>query len=485
MRSTALATGLAESMGLPAEIRATTYWVAQLRYIGCTGHAHEVAVLFGDEIETRARTLLYDAADPFAVLRDVLGHARPQRRGVARIGTVLSLLAGGRRFAEMNFRTGCEVADLVVTRLGMDDAVRGALRHTFERWNGKGQPDGVRGDAIPLPMRIVHLTHDMEALARLRSPAEAIGLARDRAGATYDPSLVDAFVAIAPDLFDQLDKVDPWDQVVAGEPPPHRLVEGRALDEALTVAADFADLKSPHTAGHSRGVAELAADACRHAGLDGNDAVAARRAGLLHDLGRTGIPNSIWDKPSALTRAEVDRVQLHPLLTEQMLRRSPTLAALNPLAACHHERADGTGYVRGLTAAQMTPPARIVAAADRYQAMRQPRAHRPALSPATAAAELRRMAGEGHVDPDAAECILAAAGHRARRAPDTRPAGLTAREVEVLALVARGLTTRAIADQLVISPKTADSHIQHIYTKIGVSTRGAAALFAVQHALIR
>jgi hypothetical protein len=327
MRSTALAMWLSESMGLPTETRSTTYWVAQLRYIGCTGHAHEVAVLFGDEIETRARTLVSDAADPFAVMRDVLGHARPQHRGVARIGTVLSLLAGGRRFAEMNFRTGCEVADLIVTRLGMDDAVRAALRHTFERWNGKGQPNGVRGAAIPLPMRIVHLTHDMEALARLRSPTDAIGLARDRAGTTYDPSLVDAFVDIAPDLFDQLDKVDPWNQVVAAEPRPHRLVEGHALD-----------------------------DACRHAGLDKNDAVAARRAGLLHDLGRTGIPNSIWDKLSALTRAEVDRVQLHRLLTEQMLRRSPTLAALNPLAACHHERADGTGYVRGLTTAQMRRP---------------------------------------------------------------------------------------------------------------------------------
>lgn len=166
-----------------------------------------------------------------------------------------------------------------------------------------------------------------------------------------------------------------------------------------------------------------------------------------------------------------------------MLRRSPGLEQLKQVAACHHERADGSGYAKGLTASQMTPAARILAAADRYQAMTEPRPHRPALSPPAAAAELRRMAADGHVDPDAAECVLAASGQQANIAK-RRPAGLTTREVEVLKLAALGLTTKAIARQLVISPKTADTHIQHIYTKIGASTRGAAALFAMQHHLL-
>ena len=120
-------------------------------------------------------------------------------------------------------------------------------------------------------------------------------------------------------------------------------------------------------------------------------------------------------KPTSLTRAEFDRVQLHPLLTEQMLRRSPGLEQLNQVAACHHERADGSGYAKGLTANHMTPAARILAAADRYQAMTEPRPHRPALSPSAAAAQLRRMATEGHVDPDAAGCVLA------RRRPPGKP----------------------------------------------------------------
>src|ERR1700731_3632289 len=187
LRSTLLAIWLAEAAGLPAQVRDTAYWTAQLRYLGCTAHAHEVAVMFGDDIEARARTAVYDASNPAAVLRDALAHGLPGRRGVARIAAVASILAGGRRFAEMNFRSGCEAADVLAARLGMARPVRDALACTFERWNGKGQPNRVKGERIPLPMRIVHLAQDAEALARLRSPGEAVAVIRQRSGRAYDP----------------------------------------------------------------------------------------------------------------------------------------------------------------------------------------------------------------------------------------------------------------------------------------------------------
>jgi HD-GYP domain-containing protein (c-di-GMP phosphodiesterase class II) len=484
LRSTLLAIWLASSAGLGAGIRDTAYWCAQLRYLGCTAHAHEVSAMFGDDIGTRARTLTYDASHPAEVLRDAVTFGLPGQKGIARIGAVASILAGGRKFAQMNFRSGCEAGDALAARLGMSQPVRDALMCTFERWNGKGQPRGVKGDQIPLAMRIVHLTHDAEALARLRSPAEAVTLIRERSGRAYDPDLVTEFLRAGPGFLDRLEKLDPWDAVLAAEPAPHHTLSGEDMDRALEVAADFIDLKSPFTAGHSRQVAALAAGACRQAGLPAAEVARARRAGLVHDLGRTAVPNSIWDKPAALTRAEFDRVQLHPLLTEQMLRRADALAALIPLAACHHEKADGSGYFRGVTADQLSPAARILAAADRYQAMTQERAHRPALTPQAAAAGLRRMATDGHTDRDAAECVLAAAGHRAQPRPQAPPAGLTDRETEVLRLAATGLTTAQIAQRLVISPKTADSHIQHIYAKIGCSTRGAAVLFALRHDLV-
>jgi HD-GYP domain-containing protein (c-di-GMP phosphodiesterase class II) len=482
-RSTLLAIWLAEAAGLPAQDRDTAYWAAQLRYLGCTAHAHEVAVLFGDDIQTRARITAYDASSPAEVLRDAIAYGRPERRGLARLGAVAAILAGGRKFAEMNFRSGCEAADILAARLGMAQAVRDALACTFERWNGKGQPNQIKGERIPLPMRIVHLVQDAEALARLRSPGEAITAIRERSGRAYDPDLVDEFIPIAAELFARLDKLDPWDAALACEPGPRRVLDGAALDEALEVVADFTDLKSPFMAGHSRQVAALTAAACERAGLPPAEVRRARRAGLVHDLGRTAVPNSIWDKPGPLTRAELDRVQLHPALTEMMLRRAGALDALNPVTACHHEKADGSGYFKGLTSHQLSPAARILGAADRYQAMTQHRAHRPAMSPEAAAAELRRMAAAGAVDGDAAECVLTAAGHAVRRRRAALPAGLTTREAEVLALAASGLTTAQIAERLVISPKTADSHIQHIYAKIGCSTRGAAVLFALKHHL--
>jgi DNA-binding CsgD family transcriptional regulator len=199
------------------------------------------------------------------------------------------------------------------------------------------------------------------------------------------------------------------------------------------------------------------------------------------------FPNSIWDKRGPLTRAELDRVQLHPMLTEQILRRSPVLAALNPMASTHHERADGSGYHKGLRAGATDPAARILGAVDVYVGLTTERADRPAHSDAHAATELRRLASDGALDPEATEAVLTAAGHGERRRASRAmyPAGLTSREVEVLNLAARGLTTKEIAAQLFISPKTADHHIQHTYTKIGVSTRAAAALWAMEHDLVR
>jgi HD-GYP domain-containing protein (c-di-GMP phosphodiesterase class II) len=260
---------------------------------------------------------------------------------------------------------------------------------------------------------------------------------------------------------------------------------GDTSDDALAVVADFADLKSPFTAGHSRGVAALAGEAASVAGLSDDDARMVHRAGLVHDIGRVNVPNSVWDKPGALTRSERDRVETHALVSEQLLRRSPALAALGPVACAHHERSDGSGYHRRLGAAQQSVAGRLLAVADCYHALGEDRAHRPGRPPAEAAEEVRALAKAGRLDSDAVDAVLRAAGHAVGRRRTTLPCGLTAREVEVLRLLARGRTTAQIAETLVISPKTAEHHIGHIYTKIGVSTRGAAALFAMENDLVR
>ncbi len=261
------------------------------------------------------------------------------------------------------------------------------------------------------------------------------------------------------------------------------------LDDALTVAADFIDLKSPYMGGHSRRCAEIAGDAARVLGLEEEAVAGVRRAALVHDFGTTIVPNSIWDKPGPLTRTEFDRVELHPLLTEQMLRRSPALAVLNPVASAHHEKCDGSGYHKRVQADADDLGGCVLAATEVYAGLTTERADRLPFSPDDAAAELRELESQGVLEPRASRAVLVAAGHGEPRAPAGKrgrhPGGLTRREVDVLRLAARGLTTRQIADRLFISPKTADHHIQHIYAKIGTSTRAAAALWAMQHAVVQ
>ena len=174
---------------------------------------------------------------------------------------------------------------------------------------------------------------------------------------------------------------------------------------------------------------------------------------------------------------------MHPYLTERMLHQSEALAPLGAIAVQHRERLDGSGYPRGLSGAAISRPARILGAADAYQAMREPRPHRAERSADEAAAELRADVKAGRLDAEAVEAVLGAAGHRVSRRREG-PAGLTAREVEVLRLLARGLSNKEIAERLVISPKTVGNHIEHIYAKIDASTRAAASLFAMQHGLL-
>jgi DNA-binding CsgD family transcriptional regulator len=174
---------------------------------------------------------------------------------------------------------------------------------------------------------------------------------------------------------------------------------------------------------------------------------------------------------------------MQPYLTGRMLQQSEALAPLGAISVQHRERLDGSGYPRALSGAAISPSARILGAADAYQAMREPRPHRPERTAQEAATELRAEVRAARLDGDAVEAVLGAAGHRTVRRREG-PAGLTPREVEVLRLLARGLSNRRIAERLVISPKTVANHVEHIYAKIDASTRATASLFAMQHGLL-
>jgi HD-GYP domain-containing protein (c-di-GMP phosphodiesterase class II) len=311
----------------------------------------------------------------------------------------------------------------------------------------------------------------------------ALEVARRRRATQFDPELVDVLTREASVVFAGLDEETSWERVIGSEPALGSPLSAGETDSALEALADFADLKSPYMTGHSRGVAALASAAGASLGLGDERVDVLRRAGLMHDMGRLGVPNTIWDKPAHLSDAEMERVRLHPYLMQRMFSRLSGLAEVAWLAGQGSERLDGSGYPRALTGAALTPAARVLQAADVYQALTEPRAYRPALEPPAAAAELRAEVAGGRLDAHAVEAVLGAAGHRVRQRPEGLD-GLTPREVEVLVLLAQGASTKEIATRLVVSPKTVGTHIEHIYSKIGCSTRAAASLYAMQHGLL-
>jgi response regulator RpfG family c-di-GMP phosphodiesterase/DNA-binding CsgD family transcriptional regulator len=484
--SCVLAVRLGEALGFSeSELRAA-YYQALLRFTGCSADAYIVASVVGDELPFRAEaTPRYNGhmSEMFGLM---VRHIRQANEGASPLHLAHQVAQGFLAWPRMTegFVGSCQVASRLAARLGFEEAIQYALLQSFERWDGRGIPGVSKGEQIAPAVRAVALALDIINFHRLGGVEAAVAMARERKGAAYDPRMVEGFCPKAAHLLAGLEEEPSWEVVLALEPGTHITLSETQFDAACLAIADFADLKSPYTLGHSRGVAELAASAARRCGLPEADVVAIRRAGLLHDVGRVGVSAAIWVKPGPLSEREWERVRMHPYYTERVLARPPALARLGTLASLHHERLDGSGYHRALPANMLSPAARILAAADVYHAMIEPRPYRSARTPEAAAEELRGEVRAGRLDSEAASGVLAAAGHRVRSTRRELVAGLSEREVEVLRLLALGHTKKQIGALLTISQKTVDHHTQHIYNKIAVSTRAAATLFAIEHDLI-
>ena len=482
LRQCLIALRLADRIGLDEQGRAAVYYTALLINVGCHSDAHEQAKWFGDDIGLKSGKYDYE----FRSLRGAVAGVRRIGSGRAplhRFKVGLEFALSGHREVDGMIAHHAAMARSLGQQLGLPEQVLVALGCAYEQWDGHGWPGELKGEDVPLAARIAQLAEFTEVAFRVGGMQAAQELARKRAGKQFDPALATVMQTDAQTILSGLDTVATWEAVITAEPALAVVLSGERFDTALAAIANFVDLKSPYTLGHARAVADLAGAAGEQLGLPEPELRALRRAGLVHDLGRLGVSNSIWDKPGPLGAGEWERVRLHPHITERMLHQSRALAPLGQVAVQHCERLDGSGYPRGLSGAAITRPGRILGAADAYQAMREPRPYRPARAPDDAASELRAEVRAGRLDAEAVEAVLGAAGHRVPRRREG-PAGLTPREIEVLRLVARGLSNKRIAEQLVISPKTVANHVEHIYTKIDASTRARASLFAMQHGLL-
>jgi HD-GYP domain-containing protein (c-di-GMP phosphodiesterase class II) len=470
-RACLIATRLADDIGAPDPC--AVYYTSLLQHVGCTAYAHEAAALLGgDEIAVKSAAIRTDFTRPREVLFDYLPHLAPGAGVLTRLRAAGVAATRSKQITDGYSRANCEVAALTARRVGLGEGVERGLADVFEWWNGKGGPRGVSGEEIALQARIAQVAAQASLFDGIGGAEMAVAAVSARSGKSLDPEIAAAF-SRDPDAF-----LAPGDAVDA-EPAPAVRVADPGLDAVCRAFGDAVDLKSPFHHGHSAAVAELAAGAAGRLGLAPGP---VRHAALLHDIGRAAVPNGVWEKPGPLTPGEWERVRLHAYHSERILSRCPPLAECARLAGMHHERLDGSGYHRQAAAASIPMAARVLAAADVFQAATQERAHRPGLTPEAAAAELTAEAVAGTLDPDAVRAVIQAAGQRA--APVPRPAGLTARQVEVLRLVARGLSNPQIARELVVSRRTAEHHVQDIYARIGVSSRAAAALFAMEHDLL-
>jgi HD-GYP domain-containing protein (c-di-GMP phosphodiesterase class II) len=483
-RACILATRLADALDAPAP--ADVYYTTLLQHLGCTAYAHEAAALLGgDEIAVKSAALRTDFRDPRDVVRTYLLGLAPDAGLGTRLRAAGVAVARSRSITAGYARANCEVAAMTARRVGLGEGVAAGLGAIFEQVDGKGAPAGLPGDAIPLAARIAQVASVASLFDGLGGPDTAIATVRRRAGAALDPTVADAFCRAGPELLAELATVDVAEAAVACEPAPAAGVRGDAIDAVCAAFGDAVDLKAPFLHGHAAAVAELAEAAGRRLGLDEPEVVDLRRAGALHDVGRVAVPTGIWERPGPLTSAQWERVRLHAYQGERIVGRCGALAALAPAVGMHHERLDGSGYHHGARGGAIPLAARVLAAADAFHAMTRPRPHRAALAPEQAARELAADRDAGRLDGDAVGAVLAAAG-QARQVPRAeRPHGLTDRQVEVLRLVAAGLSNPAIADRLVISRRTAERHVQDVYARIGVSSRAAAALFAMEHDLLR
>lgn len=473
MRACLLATELGRRAGLEQPRHCDVYYATLLRFAGCAATSHEIAARYGgDDVLVRSRGDLIDAARPAEALRFLAGLGE----GAGRL-RMLSRAAGAGKFFAEGMRADCEVGAELTRRLRLPQSVSHAIRDGFERFDGKGAPDGKAGEDIAEAARFAAVAYAAVMFDAVGGAPAAAEMVARWSGRALDPAIAAVYSDAPDELIELSNPDDLFAAVVAAEPgEPRTFRDGAALDDALAGFGDAADLKTPWFQGHSRGVAQLAREAAGR--LDSVDPTTLYRAGLVHDLGRVAVPTGIWERPGPLRAEEWELVRLHPYQSGRILDRSPVLAPLGPMASRHHERVDGSGYPAGVRATELDPSTCLLAAADVLHALGEPRPHRPPLDLPEAARVLSGL----QLDRDAIRAVLDAAGAPPPELPPL-PADLTERELEVLRRLVAGRTKREIAAELVISQSTVHTHTVHIYGKCSVSTRAGLAMFAMQHGL--
>jgi HD-GYP domain-containing protein (c-di-GMP phosphodiesterase class II) len=471
LRGCLLSVRFATAIKIDSSTLRDVYYLSLLHYIGCTTDAHRASQFFGNDLNLmRYFVFNHMGGTPFGanLLSNFPAPKQTPPPDWERESSIMR----------------CDVARRLAGWCGFWPEIQTGLWQLFERWNGEGLPYGLKGDSILLSVRLVQIAQDAETFYRLGGVDAVIAVIKERAGSGYDPELAAYFCQQAEDLFLSLEEVSLRQATLEAEPLPRCTFSPEQFERVLEAIADFTDIKSLYTAGHSRGVAKLAVATAQRFNLAEESVTLLRHAALIHDFGNVSIPTGIVDKQSDLTESDWEFIRLHPYFTERIFAHTKMLQSIGVTAALHHERLDGSGYHRGLPNSMQPLLARILATAEVYQSMAEARPSRPKIEAENISKILQQEVADGKLDGEVVKTMLMVTGLPAIDHKRLLTGHLSQREVEVLRLIARGNSNRATSEILHISVKTVGHHVQNIYSKLGVSNRASATLYAMQHDLL-
>jgi HD-GYP domain-containing protein (c-di-GMP phosphodiesterase class II) len=488
LRTCYIAMRIGRELKLAEADQAILFYATLLMHSGCPASSSLMAaVVRTDEMDATRAVNRRAYSHPLEEIEALVQHVAPDAPLLLRLQYIVQALAHAPRSKRENRIGTCEVGALMARRLGMPAAVEQTLLNLFEHWDGTGYHH-LRGEQIPLCARIVDPASMLEILHEIGGRAAMEQTARAQRGKVLAPDVADAFLALSREarFWQELSGEDLHRRLLDMESEnPCQYIGPERLDDVVLAFAHFADAKSVATLGHAEGTAYVAEAMAQQMSLPADEIVTIRRAALLHDLGLVAIGVNLIEKRGPLTPAEQERIRLHPYYTERILSSVPGFQAVAAIAGGHHEWLNGQGYYRGLSGQAVPLGARILAVADAFHELTEDYPGHPARERDEAFRALAPKVGS-QLAPECYEALSQVLSLSLPKSARRRalPAGLTDREVEVLRLVAKGRTNKQVAEHLVLSEKTVGHHVEHIYNKIGVSTRAAAVFYALEHDLI-
>ncbi len=397
LRSCVIGMAIGRKLGLSPEELWVLYYSILLKDAGCSSNAARLFELYAyDDRTTKKDFKTVDTDSLFQVAKFVFTHTAMGHPLREKIRKIVHLVKNGEALATEMFMARCERGAHIALEMGFNEDIAHAIRCLDEHWNGFGRPRGLREREIPLSSRIALLSQVADVFSYEATEEDALLELKKRRRTWFDPDVVDAFESVCRDKeFWVAMKSGQWEQHVRHLEPVgfSQVADEDRLDAIARAFGKIIDAKSPYTYGHSERVGNYTIAIAREMGLEEDRCRWIRRGGFLHDLGKLGVSNSILDKPGRLEGEEYALVQKHARYTEEILVRIGPFEALAFVSGAHHERLDGRGYPRGLSADQIPLDTRIISVADIYDALTEDRPYRKAMEEDKAFSILEEMRG--------------------------------------------------------------------------------------------